>query len=106
MGIIKKRPYYFSDSSIASDTVLAFVMGGISLVIEIAGIITSFATFGHVPDIFGTLCLCALILSIVGLVFAFLGKKAQEGGVKGKRMSVIVNVLSLVILLWLFLLGV
>lgn len=106
MGIIKKRPYYFSDSSIASDTVIAFVMAGISLVTELTGIIISFATFGHVPDIFGTLYLCALILSVVGLVFALLGKKAQEGGEKGKRMSVFVNVLSLVILLWVFLLGV
>lgn len=106
MGIIKKKPYYFSDSSIASDTVIAFVMAGISLAIEISSIIISFVTLGHVPDIYGTLYLCAFVLSVVGLIFAFLGKKAQEGGVKGKRISVMINILSLVILLWVFMLGV
>lgn len=105
MGIIKKKPYYFSDSSVASDTIIAFVMGGISLAIELAGVITSFATLGHVPEVFGVLYLCAFILSFVGVIFAYLGTKAQEGGVKGKRISIMLNVLSLLVLVWIFLLG-
>lgn len=97
MGLFKKRRYYFTDSSFASDTIIAYVLGGLALIIDIAGIITSIATKGHVPAIFGTLYICAMIFSAVGLFFAYLGNKAQEGGVKGKRISIIINFLALLI---------
>ncbi|MDD6327242.1 MAG: hypothetical protein Q4D54_00995 [Eubacteriales bacterium] len=105
MGMIKKKPYYFSDSSVASDTIIAFVMGGISLAIELASVVISFATLGHVPDIFGTLYLCAFILSVVGEIFAWLGNKAQEGGVKGKRVSIALNILTMLVPIWILLRG-
>ncbi len=104
MGLFKRRRYYFTDSSIASDTVIALVMGGVALVIEIAGIITSIATKGHVPDVFGMLLLCAILLGIVGEIFAWIGNGAQEGGVTGKRVSIILNILVLAIALWIILL--
>lgn len=105
MGMIKKKPYYFSDSSVASDTIIAFVMGGISLAIELSSVVISFATLGHVPDIFGTLYLCAFILSVVGEIFAWLGNKAQEGGVKGKRVSIALNILTMLVPIWILLRG-
>lgn len=106
MGLFKKRRYYFTDTSIASDTVIAFVMGGISLAIEIAGMIASVATKGHVAGIFGMLYVCAIILSAVGEIFAWLGSKAQEGSIKGKRISIAINIVSFVIPIWTILLGV
>ncbi len=106
MGIFKKRRYYFSDSSIASDTIIAFVMGGIALTIELSCIIASISTKGHVPPFCGMLFLCAIILAVVGEIFAWLGNKAQEGGVKGKRISIALNFLALIIPLWIIILGV
>ncbi len=97
MRIIKRKRYYFSDSSIASDTVIAYILGGLSFITEVAGVITSIATKGHIPDIFALLYLCAVILSVVGIFFASLGKKAQEGGEKGKRFSVALNIVTLII---------
>ena len=35
MGLFKKRRYYFTDSSFASDTIIADCMGGIELIIEV-----------------------------------------------------------------------
>ena len=89
MGIFKKRRYYFSDTSVAVDTVIALIMGGISLFIELLGIIASVITKGYAPDIFGTLYMCAIILSVVGEIFAWFGNNAQEGGAKGKRISIL-----------------
>lgn len=106
MGLIKKRRYYFTDTSIATDTIIAFVMGGISLAVEIAGMIASIVTKGNVAGIFGMLYVCAIILSAVGEIFAWLGNKAQEGGVKGKRISIALNIVSFVIPIWIILLGV
>ncbi|MBE5943447.1 MAG: hypothetical protein E7258_00845 [Lachnospiraceae bacterium] len=101
MSLFKKRRYYFTDSSVASDTIIALVMGGIALMIEVAGIVTSIATKGHVPEVFGVLILCSIILAVVGEIFAWIGNKAQEGGVKGKRVSIVINILALVIAVWI-----
>lgn len=97
MSLFKKKRYYFSDDSIASDTVIALVMSGISLLIELSSVVASIITKGHTPAIFGMLYVCAIILSLCGLFFGFLGMHAQEGGVKGKRLSVLLNILALVL---------
>lgn len=97
MGVFKKRRYYFTDSSFASDTIISYVLGGIALAIELTGIIVSIATKGNVPLIFGTLYVCAMVLALVGEIFAYLGNKAQEGGVKGKRISIILNIVALLL---------
>ena len=41
MGLFKKRRYYFTDSSFASDTIIADCMGGIALIIEVVSVIVS-----------------------------------------------------------------
>lgn len=105
MSIFKKKPYYFSDSSIALDTIIALIMGGIALAIEIGGIIASIVTKGHAPAIFGTLYLCGIILAVVGEIFAWFGNFAQEGGALGKRISIILNIVALLVIVWILLLG-
>ena len=105
MSIFKKKRYYFSDSSIASDTVIALVMGAIALIIEISGVMASIITKGHTPAIFGTLYLCAIILAVVGEIFAWIGNAAQEGGALGKRVSIIFNIVALLVIVWILILG-
>lgn len=60
MGLFKKRRYYFTDSSFASDTIIADCMGGIALIIEVVSVIVSIATAGHVPEVFGLLYIIAI----------------------------------------------
>ncbi|MBR1816998.1 MAG: hypothetical protein IJ763_09895 [Lachnospiraceae bacterium] len=91
----KKKKYYFSDDSIASDTVIAFVLGGVALIMEFSGIIASVYTKGNTPKLFAMLYMCAFLLALCGVIFAGLGFKAQEGGVKSKRWSVFLNALTL-----------
>ncbi|MCM1172493.1 MAG: hypothetical protein NC393_10240 [Clostridium sp.] len=97
MCIIKKRRYYFTDTSIAVDTVIAYIMAAAALLIEISGVICSIATRGHAPELFGLLYIIAIILSVVGGIFAMWGNKAEEGGVRGKRISILLNIISFVI---------
>lgn len=96
MRIIKRKRYYFSDSSVASDTIISYVLGGLSFAAELSGIIASVVTKGHIPAIFAMLYICAILLSVVGIFFAMFGKKAQEGGEKGKRFSLMLNVFTAV----------
>ena len=102
---IKRRRYYFSDNSIAFDTVVAFIMGGISLLIELSSIIVAIVTKGNIPGIFTMFYMIAILLSVVGEIFACIGKKAQEGSVKSKKLSILVNILSLVIIVALMIIG-
>ena len=97
MSLFKKRRYYFTDSSFAGDTIIAYCMSGIALGIEIAGIIASIVTAGNAPDVFGMLYICAILLSAVGEAFAQFGMKSQKGGVRGKRVSIWMNIVSLLI---------
>lgn len=106
MGLFKKRRYYFTDSSFAGDTIIAYCMSGVAFAIEIAGIIASIASAGHVPEAFGMLYLCAMLLSVVGEIFARFGLKSQKGGVRGKRVSVWMNIVSFLIPVVIILLGV
>ena len=97
MKLGRKRRYYFSDTSIASDTVISFVMCFIALLIEIVSFIASITTRGKVPDIFGNLLLCAIVLSFFGEIFAVIGNKSQEGGMKGKRISILLNIFTFIL---------
>ncbi|MBO6114246.1 MAG: hypothetical protein J6P57_04235 [Lachnospiraceae bacterium] len=93
----KKKKYYFSDDSIASDTIIAFVLGGISLVAEIAGVISSIRTKGNVSEFMGVLYMCAILLSLCGIAFGWFGMEAEEGGVKSKRWSISLNIFTLLV---------
>ena len=93
----KKKKYYFSDDSIASDTIIAFVLGGVSFIIELSGVFASVKTGGNVPEIIGVLYACAILLSICGISFAWIGFNAEEGGVKGKRFSLFLNIFTLLV---------
>ena len=104
MSLFKKRRYYFTDSSFASDTIIADCMGGIALIIEVVSVIVSIATAGHVPEVFGLLYIIAM-LSIVGEIFARMGLQSQKGGVRGKRISIWLNIVSFVVPVIIILLG-
>ena len=97
MRLFKRHRYYFSDSSMASDTIIAFVLGGISFVAELSGVISSIATKGNVSGFFAMLYICALVLSFTGIIFAYLGFKSQTGGVKEKRISVALNIFTILV---------
>lgn len=97
MSLFKKRRYYFTDTSFAGDTIIADCMGGAALAIEIGGVIASVATAGHVPEAVGMLYLIALLLSVVGEIFARMGLKSQKGGVRGKRISIWLNIAAFLI---------
>lgn len=97
MRLFKRRRYYFSDSSMASDTIIAFVLGGISLLAEISGIISSIVTKGNVSGVFAMMDVCAMVLSFTGIIFALIGFKAQKGGVKEKRISLALNIVTILL---------
>ena len=92
-----RKRYYFSDSSIALDTIIAFIMGGMAIAIEIASVISSIATAGHVSGFVGLLLLIAVILSVVGFCFSRFAVKSEKGSLGSKRASSILNIFTALI---------
>lgn len=97
----KKKKYYFSDDSISSDTIIAFILGGISFAAELAGIISSVRTKGNVSEFMGVLYACAILLSLCGIAFAWFGMNDEKGGVKSKRWSLSLNIFTLLVPLFM-----
>ena len=93
----RRKRYYFSDSSIALDTIIAFVMGGMALAIEIASVISSIATAGHVAGLVGLLLFIAVLLSVVGFCFSRFAVKSEKGSLGSKRASSILNIFTALI---------
>ncbi len=101
----RRKKYSYTDGATASDTIIAFVIAGLCLGVEAVGFVASIITKGNVPELFGTLYLCAIILSITGMLFGIFGHRAQEGGVSAKRMSIILNLVAMIIPIATFISG-
>lgn len=101
----RRRKYSYTDGATASDTIIAFVIAFVCLGVEAVGFVASIITKGNVPELFGTLYLCAIILSITGMLFGIFGHRAQEGGVSAKRMSIILNLVAMIIPIATFISG-
>ena len=101
----RRRKYSYTDGATASDTIIAFVIAFACLGVEAVGFVASIITKGNVPELFGTLYLCAIILSITGMLFGIFGHRAQEGGVSAKRMSIILNLVAMIIPIATFISG-
>ena len=94
-----RKRYYFSDESIASDTVIAFVLAGVALAMELGCVIASMVTAGHKPEIVGAFLFSALLLSVVGEIFAQLAKKSQKGSLGSKRASALLCLFAMAVVL-------
>lgn len=101
----RKNKYHFSDSKMSSDQIIAYALASVSLVAELAGFIAALVTKGKTPDVFALMFVCAMILCITGLVFAYYSFKSDEGGVPGKRVAVMLNILGLIIPLAVMVIG-
>ncbi|SNU08675.1 hypothetical protein SAMN06297422_12052 [Lachnospiraceae bacterium] len=100
----KKKVYKFSDELMAKDTIFSFVFGILALVIIIFSIILSVVLKGNIPDYIGTLLFASLLMGITGVFFAFLGYRDQDGGVLGKRTSVLISFIDIILIVLLYIL--
>lgn len=106
MKFFKKKAYKFTDDSIASDTIIAYVMGGLAIIFVTIAIISSFVTRGNIPRMVAVLPVCGIVMSATALFFAITGLKAPEGGVTGKRISIAFSVFSLILSLYFYIVGI
>ncbi|HBZ03733.1 MAG TPA: hypothetical protein DEO83_08000 [Lachnospiraceae bacterium] len=100
----KKKGYKFTDELMAKDTVFSFIFGIVALVIIVLSIVTSIVLKGHVPEYIGSLLFASLIMGITSVFFAILGYRNPDGGMLGKRISIIVSVADIALIALLYIL--
>ena len=100
----KKKVYRFTDELMAKDTIFSFAFGITGLVIIFVSVILSVVMKGNLPEYIGSLLFASLIMGITAFVFGFLGYKNQDGGILGKRASMIIAVVDILLIVVLYLL--
>lgn len=96
------RGYSFADDIMATDTIISFVSGGLSLILTIVSIVIGIAKKGNAGDVTGVLLSASFVMSITGLIFGLLSFKVEEGGTNSKRVSVALSIVALILLFVLF----
>ncbi len=105
MSIFRKKGYNFADDILATDTIISFVFGILSIICIIIAVIWGIATKGNAGAIIGVLPAASLIMSITGLLFGYFGTKQVEGGVNSKRVAILVSAIGLILTLFIFFVG-
>lgn len=90
----KNKNFKVSPMGYASDTIISYFLGGLSLVFVILSIVKSIISKGHVERVYGVLMVSALIMSVTGTLFGIMGYKAEEGSLFGKKVSIVINAVT------------
>ncbi|MCR5544246.1 MAG: hypothetical protein K6F55_08880 [Eubacterium sp.] len=103
MALRRKKGYQFSDEVMSKDALISLIFGFVALVIIVFSITFSIIKKGNVPDFIGALLLACIVMDINSFIFGFLSFRDSDGGILGKRASIIVAVLDAVLLLAIYL---
>lgn len=95
--MFKGKGFRVAPKGNASDTIIAYSLGLAAALFTLISIIRSIISEGNVERIYGVLLLSALIMSLTGVLFAIMGYYAEEGGITGKKISIWLNAVILVI---------
>lgn len=101
--MIKESEY--STKSVSSDSVIACILGILSIFFMILAVVASYKYDGNGPAAVGLLGIGSLIFSLCGLGFSVAAWKSADGGILMKRMVFIENCIPLIIALIFYCLG-
>lgn len=100
---MKESAYRVKNISI--DSVIACVIGGISICCMLGAVIVSYLFDGEGPAVVGLLGIGSLLLALVGIVFSVSAWKSADGGLLMKRVAGIINAAPLLFAVVLYILG-
>ena len=103
MALRRKKGYQFSDEVFSKDALISLGFGLVALVLIVFSITFSIIKKGDVPDFIGALLFACIIMDFNSFVFGLLSFKDSDGGMLGKRASIIVSAIDAVLLLAIYL---
>lgn len=103
--MLRNKGFNMAPQGSASDTVISYILGILSVVFIILSIVKSIVSNGRVERIYGVLMMSALIMSVTGTLFGILGYHDEEGSFVGKKLAIIMNAAAFVVALIFLLKG-
>lgn len=97
MGRKNHRSYKFQGMPHSIDGIISSSLGGISIVLVIVEMVMTIYTHGQASGIVGILGIAALLMSIMGLVFAIVSWKDEDSVDMSKRIGTGMNSLMLLV---------
>ena len=101
--MMKESAYKVKNYSV--DAVLACIFGGISIVCMAGALIMSYLYNGQGPAIVGLLGIGSFLMAFLGVIFSVCAWKSVDGGLLMKRIAMIINVISLLFSVFLYVWG-
>ena len=83
----RSKEFRVSAPGMPTDTIIGYFLGGFGGLFIIISIIKSILTQGKVQRVYGVL----MIMAFTGTVFSVIGYRADNGGITGKKMAIILN---------------
>ena len=87
----RSKEFRVSAPGMPTDTIIGYFLGCFGGLFIIISIIKSILTQGKVQRVYGVLMVSALIMAFTGIVFSVIGYRADNGGITGKKMAIIMN---------------
>lgn len=91
--------------SVSIDAVIACTIGGVSICCMLSAVLVSYLYDGKGPAVVGLLGVGSLLLAFVGIVFSVSSWKSVDGGLLMKRVAGIINAISALLAVVLYILG-
>ncbi len=90
----KNKNFKVTPMGHASDTIISYFLGGLSMVFVLLSIVKSIISKGHVERVYGVLLVSAFVMSVTGILFGIIGYRAEEGSLFGKKVSIVINAVA------------
>lgn len=94
---MKNSDFRVAPTGNSTDTIISYILGGLSVIFEVLSIIKSVASRGSVERIYGVLMVSALLMSFTGIVFGIIGYHTEDGGVTAKKAAIYLNIIVFLI---------
>lgn len=95
----------YSVKNVSIDAVVSCVLAGISILCMAGAVWASYSYDGNGPAIVGLLGMGSFLMAGVGIGFGVAAWKSQDGGLRMKRIAIILNMLPLLATLILYVVG-
>lgn len=96
----------YEEEKKSMDSTIAYILGGLALVILIVGIVRGIVTNGEASKAYGWLCIGGALSSLCGFVFAIEAWKEEGGFMTAKRGGIILNFILMFTFVMLFIIGI
>ena len=105
MAIRRKKTYQFSDELVSRDAIISMVFGFLALVGIVTSVVYSLLSKGEIIEQLGAILLASGIMALTAVIFSIIAYADTEGGVRGKKVALIVSLVDIILIATIYFFG-